>query len=343
MGMSILSKKRFVAAIVTVSVFILLWIVVGGWNFWGPVEVEKTDILMDTSVTVKIFVRNKKHGEQLISEAFDEAKRIESIMEPVNGDGELKRLNSRTRGGWFTLSPELGTVIKTARKYYERSGGAYDPTVAPLKWLWDFENGGRVPSESELAESLRHVGMSRIEIAGDSLRFKGTGMKLDLGAVAKGYAVDRMIDFFQARGIESILVNAGGDIALRGTKPGEKDWVIGLRHPRLNRTIVLSSNPYPAVATSGDYERCFFVNGIRYHHILDPSTGYPARDCASVTVWTNTAMDADILATTIFVLGPQKGIALAETLDDVETCIFYEKDGRLESVVSSGIRDWLSL
>ena len=341
--MSILTKKSFSAAVVTVTVFIGLWIIAGGWNFWRPVQVEKTDILMDTSVTVKIFIRNKKDGEQMIRDAFDAAKRIEHIMEPVKGNGELQRINTRTAGGWFALSSELSEVIHTARAYYERSGGAYDPTIAPVKWLWHFEDGGHIPSDSELVESLRHVDMSRIEIEGDSLYFRGTETKLDLGAVAKGYAVDRMIDFLLSRGVESILVNAGGDIAIRGMKPGEKDWVIGLRHPRLNRTIVLSSNPYPAVATSGDYERCFFENGIRYHHILDPGTGFPARGCASVTVWSETAMQADILATTIFVLGPEKGLAFAEALENVETCIFYERDGRLESVLSSGIRDWLSL
>ena len=317
---------------------ILLWIVSGGW-FWNkPKEIKATEILMDTTVAVKIYTRDVKKGKHIIEKAFEEARRIERIMEANKGNGELRRLNTRKRFGRFGISPELRDVIKAARSHYEMSGGAFDPTIAPVKWLWNFEDDGRVPSESEMQDAIRLVGFSRIELRGDSLQFDDLQTKLDLGGVAKGYVVDRMIDRLRQGGIQSIIINAGGDIATFGTKPGGEAWVIGLRHPRLPRTLVLSWNPYPAVATSGDYQRYFMENGRRYHHILDPKTGYPAEDCVSVTVWTTNAMVADILATTIFVLGPEKGIELAEKLENVETCIFYEKDGRVDKVLSSGVK-----
>ena len=179
--------------------------------------------------------------------------------------------------------------------------------------------------------------MLLVDLRGDSLWFKDSETRLDLGGVAKGYAVDRMIATLKAGGILAGLVNAGGDIAMFGKKPGDKDWVIGLRHPRMNRTLTVETVSYTAVATSGDYERFFMENGVRYHHILDPSTGYPARGCVSVTTWAASSMVADILSTTIFVLGAEKGLAFAESLDNVETLIFFEKNGELETVMTPGI------
>ena len=153
-----------------------------------------------------------------------------------------------------------------------------------------------------------------------------------------------MIKILKKSGVSAGLVYAGGDIFTFGKKPGGKDWVIGFRHPRSRKTIELNTISLSAVATSGDYERYFIQDGVRYHHILDPSTGYPVRECASVTVWAETAMDADILATSIFVLGPRKGLELAENMNNVETLIFFEKeDGVVEHVISSGVRDKVKL
>jgi len=349
--MSLNSGKRFIKnsywrlplIFGIVALFAGVWFFSGGWFWKKPVLVESTEIFMDTTFNVKIFIKDKKSGQRLIKEAFDEARRIEHIMEPVKGDGELKRLNTRTGNGWFGLSPELRAVMKQTFVYYERSGGAFDPTIAPVKWLWGFEDGGQVPDNIELKEKLDLVNLSLIELKSDSLRFKDSGTRLDLGGVAKGFAVDRMLAIIKRGGAKAVLVNAGGDIATYGKKPGDRNWVIGLRHPRLNRTIIMDAIPFPSVATSGDYERYFMENGVRYHHILDPVTGYPARDCISVTAWTTSAVAADILATTIFVMGQEKGLALAENLDNVETLIFFKSGGKVNSVMSSGIKGRIRL
>ena len=152
-----------------------------------------------------------------------------------------------------------------------------------------------------------------------------------------------MIMFLKESGVVAGIVNAGGDVFTFGIKPGGIDWVIGFRHPRTKKTIKLDTISFSAVATSGDYERFFIQDGTRYHHILDPETGYPARGCVSVTVWTKTAMDADIMATAIFVLGPQKGLKLVENMDDVEALIFFERDGSIRNVMSSGVKDKIKL
>ena len=330
-------------AFCVVVLMIVFWIFSGGW-FWGRLKlVESTEFLMNTSVTVKIYVTSNKKGKDLLKRTFTEAKRIEHILEPLKGEGELYRINNSRADKWWKMSPDMEAVLQRSIFFNRMSGGVFDPTIAPIKWLWDFENGGRLPSGSEIKEALNAVGLSHITVMGDSLTLGNHGTKLDFGGIAKGYTVDRMISLLKAEGIDAGLVNAGGDIFTFGMKPGGKPWVIGLRHPRMNKTYVLETISLPAVATSGDYERCFINEGVRYHHILDPATGYPARGCASVTVWTKTAMDADVLATSIFVLGPQKGLALAEKMEDVETLIFFEEDSRIKNVMSSGIKDIIKL
>ena len=336
------SKMKLVITFSSVLLAVL-WFVTSGW-FWGkPVRVQSTELFMDTSFTVTVFAKNKKTGERLINKAFSEAKRIEHIMEPLEGDGELRMLNARTEDSWRMMSPDLKTVLNRTFNYYKLSEGAFDPTIAPVKWLWDFKNGGRIPSERELGQELAFVGMSKIEIRGDSLRIRNPGVKLDLGGVAKGYTVDRMLSVLKSGGVYAGLVNAGGDIAMFGKKPDNKDWIIGLRHPRMNHTLSLGNMSYTAVATSGDYERFFIKDGVRYHHIINPSTGYPARGCMSVTTWAMSAMDADILSTTIFVMGPEKGLAFAEKLDNIEAAIFVEKDNKVGIVMTSGVKNRIKL
>ncbi|MFC1511678.1 FAD:protein FMN transferase [Candidatus Latescibacterota bacterium] len=304
---------------------------------------EATDYLMDTVVTVKVYAPASAHADETISRAFTEAKRLELLMNPLGEGGELNRIDEGGPGAWWVISPELEEVLSRAAHFYEVTQGAFDPTIAAVKWLWDFDGETHLPAAEEIAQALRTVGFENVEIRGDSLNLGVRGTKLDLGGIAKGYIVDRMVRILREGGATSCLVNAGGDIYLFGQKAGGDDWVIGFRHPRNGETIVLETMPLPAVATSGDYERYFIAGGRRYHHILDPGTGYPADGCVSVTVWTTTAMDADALATGLFVLGHEKGIALAEKLEDVEALIFWEDDSILRHDMTSGVRGKVAL
>lgn len=299
---------------------------------------ETTDYLMDTVVTVKVYAPPSAHGQEAIAWAFAEARRVERIMGPYADGTELKKINDAEPGTWHTISPELREVIERVGYFWNITGGAFDPTIAAVKWLWNFDDGGAVPSPDDLAETLRTVGFDKIVLHGDSLSLGSAGTKLDLGGIAKGYIVDRMIAILREAGCTAALVNAGGDISSFGEKPGGESWVIGLRHPRKDETLVLEPMPFQTVATSGDYERYFMVDGKRYHHILDPKTGYPADGCCSVTIWANVGIDADALATGVFVLGPGKGLKLAEDRKDVEALIFYEENGELKHVMTSGVQ-----
>lgn len=337
------SGKKYIYIFSFILLLAVSWLFSGGWFGNRLRMIESTDFLMNTSVTLKIYIRNRAKGKTLLEKVFTEAKRIESIMQPLEGDGELQAINKSRPGTWFELSPELKDVIDRSFYFYGKSGGAFDPSVAAVKWLWEFDKAGKIPSGDEFDQAFDTVGLSKIALRGDSLSLGESGTKLDLGGIAKGYIVDKIVDILVENGIETGLIYAGGDIYTFGKKPNGDDWVIGLRHPRMNKTIVLDHIPIQAVATSGDYERYFMHEGKRYHHILDPATGQPARGCVSVTAWAASAMDADVLATTIFVLGPERGIALAESMENVETVIFYVEDSDLKHVVSSGIRDIIKL
>ena len=332
-----------VAPYTVVLFLIVLGFLGGGWFRRTPQLFEATEFLMDTAVTIKVFAFSEREGKDLLRKAFDEAARIEHIMEPLKGNGELQHINAAPGTDWHEISPDLKTVLERSRYYYDLTDGAFDPTIAAVKWLWNFEEGSDVPPKREIQEKLRSVGFTNIEMDGNRIRFTNPDTQLDLGGVAKGYAIDRMVAVLKKNGAKAALVNGGGEIATIGEKPGKIPWEIGVNHPRLSRTIRVGHMPLPTVATSGDYQRFFMKDGVRYHHILVPSTGYPANGCISVTVWAANATDADILSTSIFVLGHEKGLAFAERLKDVETLIFYEQDGVVKTVMTSGVRDKVRL
>ena len=342
-GKKLSGMKRYSIAVSLVVLLLILGFFSGGWFRRTPKRLSATNYLMDTSLTLTVYALSEQEGKRAIQKAFEEGARIERIMEARKGDGELKLINDDPGNTWRAVSDELMTVLVRSRHFYDVSDGAFDPSIATVKWLWDFEEERTVPGKSEIREKLQATGFPKVEISNSGIRFTHPGTRLDLGGVAKGYAVDRIIAVLKRNGIQAGLVNAGGDIATFGRKPGGKDWEIGVSHPRLSRLIRLRHIPLEAVATSGDYQRFFMQDGLRYHHILDPSTGYPARGCISVTVWSKSAMDADALATAVFVLGPEKGLALVERLSDTETLIFYEEDDGIEVVTSSGVKDSIKL
>jgi thiamine biosynthesis lipoprotein len=320
-----------------IPVLIALGVLTAGARRGTLQKVESTEFHMNTIIIVTLYVEDTANAPRLFRAAFDEIARIERVFEPLKGNGYLQRINAEESGVWHEMNPDLKAVLTRSRYYYELSGGLFDPTVGPVKWLWDFENGGRVPEAAELAKALGLTGMEKVEINGGRFRLTAPGMKLDFGAIAKGYAADRMAAVLRKNGVKAACISAGGNIITIGRKPGGSDWIIGARYPRGDRLVLVRPVPNVAVATSGDYERFFMKDGVRYHHILDPRTGQPSRKCIGATVWAASAMDADALSTTMFLLGPEEGVKLARKLGNVETLIYYEKDGRIESAMSPGV------
>ena len=300
--------------------------------------VADSRILMDTLVTIKAWGDDATQIQRLLDEAFGEIARLEGAMSTQRRDSEVGRINERAFGEWMTMSSDVASVLGRALFFSRLSDGACDVTIGPVMRLWGFSTMvPRVPDEDEIAAALERVGTDKIEVNERRVRLLQEGMVLDLGGIAKGYAVDRAVTLLEKGGASGGLVEAGGDLRFFGTKPGGKRWRIALAHPRkLSTLIEIGGVPLHSVATSGDYERFFEAEGIRYHHLLDPRTGRPARSAISATVWARTCMDADMLSTALFVMGPE-GIPWIEGLDEVEGLVIYEAGGELKSRVSSGV------
>jgi len=280
---------------------------------------KDTQILMGTTVEVV-----SPHPEAA-KIAFDEIRRIENLLSKYKPDSEVALLNQR---GELDLSPETFYILKKSREFWQQSGGAFDVTIAPLMDLWGFtQQAYHVPSDAEIQETLKRVGSDKI-IFNDKnnvVKFKVLGLKIDLGAIAKGFAVDCAIKKLKARGINSCLINAGGDIYCLGDKSG-RPWKIALKNPRKPGFAGYLRLKDRAIATSGDYQQFFLQGNKRYAHILNPQTGHPADSgISSVSVLAPDCLTADAIATAVFVLGRAKGQQLANQFKGVKLCVIDDK------------------
>jgi len=278
--------------------------------------VERTEQMMGTYATITIRDRNTTRANLALDAAFGEIKRIEALMSLYNESSEVALLNSNGTN-WTTLSPDTIYVLKKADYYSRLSNGSFDITCNPLVNLWmvKVREEQRMPTPEEVEEARALVGYEHLIIDEDlnRARFDKEGMSITLGGIAPGYAVDCACEKLLEAGIKHALVDIGGDIRALGDKNGVP-WEVALQNPRNKEdyiTIVKLDNE--SVTTSGDYERYFFLKE-RIHHIINPKTGYSADECMSTTVIAQQCIDADALATAVFVLGPEEGKALLDGL-----------------------------
>ena len=284
---------------------------------------RQSRMIMGTSVEITVSQTASRRAEEAMASAFREVERIDWLMSHYRQGSEVSQITRDAGERETPVSPETLEVIERALYFSRLSGGAFDITIGPVFRLWNFREG-KIPDKKSLQENLKKVDYRKIKVdrAKSSVYLESRGMELDLGAIAKGYAVDRASAVLRKEGVENFLVAAGGDLMVSGAKGNGVPWTIGIQHPRLPAELIAKLRPArAAVSTSGDYKKFFFQGGERYHHILTPSTGLPARECQSVTIMAPSAMDADALATSIFVLGPKKGFALLERLPDVHAII----------------------
>jgi len=323
-------------------VFLLIVFLICGC---GKKEYSRVEFLMDTVVEIKVCHRNKVEAQKAIDSAMEEMKRVEQKMSRFLPDSEVSRINNEASSetvresgatrGWIPVDDELFCLLKESVGLSELTRGCFDVTIYPLMKIWKFAGENpRVPGDREIKEGLELVGYENMRVENGKVRFAKKGMGIDLGGIAKGYAVDAAVRVLKEKNIGSAMVNAGGDIYVLGRKGG-KPWRIGIRHPRKEGDILgVVEVEDRAIVTSGDYERFFFSGGKRYHHIFDPKTGYPANGCQSVTIVAKETSFADALATGVFVLGPRQGMDLIESLEEVEGVI-VDKEGEVS--VSSGL------
>ncbi len=302
--------------------------------------VEHVQVLMGTTARVRVWGDRPAACEQAIEAAFEEMADVDRLMSTYRPESQICRLNRNGASGWVEIDPRLYEVLEAAGEYGELSNGAFDPTVFPLVRLWGFRGGTpAIPDSGVLAEYLARVGHRhiRLHLDGRHARFDRSGVEVDLGGIAKGYALDRAVSRLKHEGMAAALVDLGGNLSVFGTGPGALVAVQDPLTPEgLLGTISLGD---ASAATSGGYERYVTIQGKRYGHILDPRTGVPAGQMLSVTAVSPSGMAADALSTALFILGPVEGVQLLEEVDGAEGILVWEsEDGGVETYVSNGLR-----
>ncbi len=277
--------------------------------------------IMGTRVSVSVWHDDQAGAEALLNRSMAEMRRVDAAFSPYREDSELSRLNREAAVRWVNVSDELWELLQRARQVSEWSDGAFDITFASVGRFYDYREG-RQPTADE-REAVEAIGYRHVELDAERhrVRYLHPQTYVDLGGIAKGHAVDRVSRIIMEAGVHNASVSAGGDSRIIGDRRG-KPWHIGIRDPRDEQAMVaILPLMDVAVSTSGDYERYFEEGGVRFHHILDPSTGASADGAMGVTVLGPEATLTDALSTTIFVLGVERGLAFANRIPGIDAII----------------------
>jgi len=292
-----------------------------------------TQAVMGTRVHVEFFYDTEvAHGlaaETLLANVMAEMHRIDHAFSPYKSTSELSRLNREAPSGWVMVSDELLSLLEKSRQVSTMTGGAFDITYASVGRYYDYREGV-APDDATIAEAVAAIDYRYVEIdtEGSRVRYGHPKVYVDLGGIAKGHAVDRGVQLLREAGVSQASVSAGGDSRILGDRRGQP-WTVGIAHPRKEGEMsALLPLEDTAVSTSGDYERFFERDGVRFHHILDPATGRSADGAWSVTILGDDATLTDALSTSVFVLGPEKGLALIDRLPGIDA-IIIDPQGKL--------------
>jgi thiamine biosynthesis lipoprotein len=303
---------------------------------------------MGTAITVFLWTDDELAAAKAADAVFAEMKRIDGVMTTWTPDSEVSRVNAAAGKKPVVVSEETFAVIARAQDVAKRTRGIFDITVGAFKGLWKFDQDmdGTLPAPADVKKRLALVGYRNLVLnkAKRTIFLKKPGMSITLGGIAKGYAVDRCVKLLHDAGFTSFMVQAGGDMYISGKK-ADKPWVVGIRDPRGDaKDAMFAVTPVEdhSFSTSGDYERGFVKDGTRYHHILDPRTGQPARASRSVTIRAKDAFTADAWSKVLFILGPAKAreIIKREKLTDFEVVWIDDKNA---ITMTPGIQKTLSI
>lgn len=317
--------------------FIMLTLFFAGCSKKGQ-EINRTSLKMDTVIQIKAY---GPKASEAIDAAFIRMDEIEQMASANIVTSDISKINQAAGKEYVKVHPEVIKMLKTAVKYSKLSNGAFDITVGPLIKLWGIgTDNERIPTDAEIKSKLPLVGYSNISImdGNNSVKLLKEGMSIDLGGIAKGFAADEVIKVFEKYGVNSALISLGGSsIYTLGKKPDGTPWTIGIQHPRKDNKqnyLGIINLSEQALSTSGDYERFFIKDGKRYHHILNPATGYPTDNgVMSDTIVINSNipdgnMLADILTKTVFVSGIDKGLKVIDSLPGV-SCMAVTTDYKI--------------
>ncbi len=327
-------KKSGLISSGVIVVFVVLFL--GLKNHGADSLQSQTRFLMDTFCTIK--VPGDIEVLKSIEKALDRIEEIDRKFNILNPESPLYDFNNNDTP---ITDEEIIDLVEVALQVCEKSDGAYDITIYPIIDLWGFfSDSPSIPLKETIDDLLIETGYQNLKIVDGTLVKINKKVKIDLGSIAKGYAISEALEVLKQAKIESALIDAGGDIYALG-KYNDKPWKIGIKNPRGEGVIGALELSDMAVVTSGDYERFFEEDGIRYHHIIDPRTGYPTNELASVTVISQDMALADAWSTAIFVLGKERGLKTVENIKSIQTLLvsaegekFYSTDMQVKTKIS---------
>jgi FAD:protein FMN transferase len=297
---------------------------------------QRTEAIMGTRCYVELWADDPVKGNDAIDAVMAELRRIDALMSHYKPESELSQINQYANERPVQVDKELFDLIKLSTHFSQITEGAFDITYASVGYLYDYPHHIR-PSEAQIRAKLPAVNWRNLLLDEEhhSVRFEHRGMRIDLGGIGKGYAVDRGIEILKARGVARALVTAGGDSRIIGDRMGHP-WLVAIRHPdNPNKVVTRIPLSDSAVSTSGDYERFFDEGGVRYHHIIDPHTGHSASKVRSATILAPTATQTDGMSKAAFVLGAEKALEIINRMPEYDA-VFVLPDGRM--LYSNGLR-----
>lgn len=283
---------------------------------------SRVEAIMGTEVRVELWHEDTAAARAAIGAVMDEMHRIDALMSPFKPDSELSRINREAAQKPVVISQEMFDLISRSLGFSKLSGGAFDITFSSVGYLYDYRERVK-PSDAEIAKALPGVNYRHLQLDRKrrTIHFARSGVRIDLGGIAKGYAVDNCIALLKKRGVTNAIVTAGGDSRLLGDRRG-RPWNVGIRDPRRSDDVVTVLPLVDvAISTSGDYERFFEEDGVRHHHIINPKTGKSASGVRSVTVIGPDGVTTEGLTKSVFVRGPEEGMRLIESLSNVDAII----------------------
>lgn len=333
------AQAGLITTIVVLSGYLLIFAgCAGPTRTPSPVVVKRTQMQMGTLVTITSVAPNRQVAQAAASAGFQEIHRLEGLLSTWIESSELSRVNAAAGTAAVTVSPETMQVLKDSEKIAQLTDGGFNILVGPAVDAWSVLDRQEVPSDEKLAELRPLTDRSALYLDEErrAVRLAKAGMRVDVGGIGKGYAADMAVGAMRKAGATAGVVALSGDIRTFGLLPDGRTFPFGIRHPRREETVLAFIDlQNEAISTAGDYERYFERDGVRYHHILDPATLQPARDCQSVTVVAPDGVTADGLDTGIFVMGRARGMALVEQMPGVGAVI-VDRDGKVW--VSSSLR-----
>lgn len=303
---------------------------------------QKSDSIMGTEVTVTVAARSEAEGRTAIDAVLEEIRRLDRMMSLYKDDSEITRVNLSAGKQPVEASPEMIELAETAVDISKRTEGAFDVTIGPLVVLWQMRlKEGSVPSGKEISRVRRLVDYRNIVVdrKASTIFLKKRNMIMDFGGIAKGYAADKAADLLRKRGIDNAIVALAGDIRILGHRPDGSPWRIGVQHPReKDKTLLVLDLSDTYISTSGDYERFTILHRKRYHHIIDPRSGRPSEGVQSATLIGARGTIGDPLTTALFVLGPVKGVQIAQSLG--YEVILEDSSGKV--IMTDGVKNMIS-